>query len=94
MSKNKGKDGEMRVAKLLCDISTKEENCDFTRPTNTNTANGGGSKLSKGAKKNFDDIKKAVKEDGKVVSYISNSGLRNLEEHYQALPSPDDNSED
>ncbi|CAN2041818.1 hypothetical protein GMMP15_50006 [Candidatus Magnetomoraceae bacterium gMMP-15] len=50
--------------------------------------------MSKGAKKNFDDIKKAVKEDGKVVSYISNSGLRNLEEHYQALPSPDDNSED
>ena len=162
MSKNKGKVGEMRVAKLLCEISTKEENCDFTRHTNTNTADGGadlvlehpegfttqllaiaegtskapvelkeeqkivktridvkatestispdtvekfggdirknpdctghmllgGSRLSKGAQKKFEDIQAAAKEGGKTVSYISNNGLKKLEEHYQALPSP------
>jgi len=41
MSSNKGKDGEMRVAILLSNISIAEEGCDFTRPTNTNTADGG-----------------------------------------------------
>ncbi|CAN2041819.1 hypothetical protein GMMP15_50007 [Candidatus Magnetomoraceae bacterium gMMP-15] len=58
MSKNKGKDGEMRVAKLLCDISTKEENCDFTRPTNTNTANGGVPSCQKAQKKILMILKK------------------------------------
>ncbi|MGI9281879.1 MAG: hypothetical protein ACR2PX_19935 [Endozoicomonas sp.] len=41
MSKNKGKDGEMRVLRLLSYIVETEENCDVTRHSNTNTADGG-----------------------------------------------------
>ncbi|MCK6774658.1 hypothetical protein EKS39_04505 [Enterobacter roggenkampii] len=41
MSTNKGKDGEMRVLRLLTHIVEAEENCDVTRHTNTNTADGG-----------------------------------------------------
>ncbi|MBE3888624.1 hypothetical protein ACEWAU_22270 [Vibrio parahaemolyticus] len=41
MSTNKGKDGEMRVLRLLSHIVESEENCDVTRHTNTNTADGG-----------------------------------------------------
>lgn len=41
MSTNKGKDGEMRVLRLLSHIVEAEENCDVTRHTNTNTADGG-----------------------------------------------------
>ncbi|WIG80221.1 hypothetical protein KFZ68_08795 [Photobacterium damselae] len=41
MSTNKGKDGEMRVLRLLSHIVETEENCDVTRHTNTNTADGG-----------------------------------------------------
>lgn len=168
MSKNKGKDGEMQVAKLLCDISTKEEKCDFTRPTNTNTADGGadlvlehpegftehlssiadgesksifrandeqnktektridvkatpskisadtvdkfggdirknpdckghmlvgGSGMTKGATEKFNSIREAVNNDGKKVTYISNEGLEEAENHYQALPNPDENKE-
>ena len=162
MSKNKGKNGEMRIAKLLCDISIKEEGCDFTRHTNTNTADSGadlvfehpegfssylvsiasgtvpttqegqqlnnivktridvkttdnkispdtvdkfggdirknpdcqghlligGSGMSKEAQKRFKSIQEAAKEDGKIVDYIPNTGINNLEAHYQALPNP------
>ncbi|WP_422139219.1 hypothetical protein [Endozoicomonas sp. ALC020] len=41
MSKNKGKDGEMRVLITLANIVKTEEDCDVTRHTNTNTADGG-----------------------------------------------------
>lgn len=41
MSKNKGKDGEMAVVKLVADISIIEDGCDFTRQTTTNTADRG-----------------------------------------------------
>lgn len=41
MSANKGKDGEMRVLRLLSHIVEAEVNCDVTRHTNTNTADGG-----------------------------------------------------
>ncbi|NWO06606.1 MAG: hypothetical protein HLX50_13230 [Alteromonadaceae bacterium] len=41
MSTNKGKDGEMRALRLLSHIVETEENCDVTRHTNTNTADGG-----------------------------------------------------
>lgn len=41
MSNNKGKDGEMRVLRLLTHVVEAEENCDITRHTNTNTADGG-----------------------------------------------------
>lgn len=41
MSSNKGKDGEMRVLRLLTHIVESEEECDITRHTNTNTADGG-----------------------------------------------------
>lgn len=164
MSSNKGKDGEMRVAKLLCEVSIKEEKCDFTRPTNTNTADGGadlvlehpdgfeqkligissgggtteeetapdsstvktridvkttdgaispdtvdkfigdirknpdckghvlvgGSRMSKGAQKKFEAGKESAQEDGKFVAYIPNEGLQNLENHYTALPNPNE----
>ena len=41
MSGNKGKDGEMRVLRLLSYIVEANDNCDVTRHTNTNTADGG-----------------------------------------------------
>lgn len=41
MSSNKGKDGEMRVLRLTSHIVESHENCDVTRHTNTNTADGG-----------------------------------------------------
>lgn len=41
MSTNKGKDGEMRALRLLSLIVEAQENCDVTRHTNTNTADGG-----------------------------------------------------
>lgn len=41
MSTNKGKDGEMRVLRQLSHIVEAEENCNVTRHTNTNTADGG-----------------------------------------------------
>lgn len=41
MSTNKGKDGEMRVLRLLTHVVESEEDCDITRHTNTNTADGG-----------------------------------------------------
>lgn len=41
MSNNKGKDGEMKVTKVVCDIALRENGVDFTRPTNTNTADMG-----------------------------------------------------
>lgn len=162
MSSNKGKDGEMRVAKLLCEVSIKEEKCDFTRPTNTNTADGGadlvlehpegfeeklmsissgessseteansdaatvktridvkatdgvispdtvdkfigdirknpdckghalvgGERMSKRANKKFEEAQEAAQEDGKFIAYIPNSGLQNLENHYESLPAP------
>lgn len=168
MVRNKGKDGEMRVAKLLCEVSVKEDRCDFTRPTNTNTADGGadlvlehpdgfeekligislggaiagvplntdtptvktridvkatdgvispdtvdkfvgdtrknpdckghalvgGKRMSKRAKENFETAQKDAKEDGRFLAYIPNSGLQNLESHYESLPTPNDPIED
>ena len=41
MSNNKGKDGEMRVLRLLSYVVEDNDNCDITRHTNTNTADGG-----------------------------------------------------
>jgi len=41
MIKNKGKIGEMRVVRLVSEIVSAEDKCDFTRHTNTNTADGG-----------------------------------------------------
>lgn len=41
MSDNKGKDGEMRVLRVLSHIVEAVDNCDVTRHTNTNTADGG-----------------------------------------------------
>ena len=41
MSDNKGKDGEMRVLRVLSHIVESVNNCDVTRHTNTNTADGG-----------------------------------------------------
>lgn len=41
MSSNKGKDGEMRVIKIVADIAIQEEGLDFTRPTITNESDMG-----------------------------------------------------
>jgi hypothetical protein len=41
MSSNKGKDGEMRVIKIVADIAIQEEGFDFTRPTITNESDMG-----------------------------------------------------
>lgn len=41
MSSNKGKDGEMRVVKIVADIAIQEEGLDFTRPTVTNESDMG-----------------------------------------------------
>lgn len=41
MSSNKGKDGEMRVVKIVADIAIKEDGFDFTRPTITNESDMG-----------------------------------------------------
>ena len=41
MSSNKGKDGEMRVVKVLASVGQLEEGVDFTRPSTTNTADMG-----------------------------------------------------
>lgn len=168
MRRNKGKDGEMRVAKLLCEVSIKEDRCDFTRPTNTNTADGGadlvlehpdgfeeklidissgdniaevpsnpdtptvktridvkatdgvispdivdkfvgdtrknpdckghvlvgGKRMSKRAKENFETAQEDAQEDGRFLAYIPNSGLKNLESHYESLPAPNEPTED
>ena len=53
----------------------------------------GGSRMSKGAKEKFETAQEAAKEDGKFVIYIPNIGLQNLENHYEALPSPSDSEE-
>lgn len=41
MSSNKGKDGEMRIIRSLCDISESTDGCDFIRPTITNNSDDG-----------------------------------------------------
>ena len=41
MSSNKGKDGEMRVIKIVADIAIQEEGLDFTRHTITNESDMG-----------------------------------------------------
>ncbi|MCX7111656.1 MAG: hypothetical protein NTX45_16330 [Proteobacteria bacterium] len=41
MSSNKGKDGEMRVIKIVADIAIQEEGLDLTRPTITNESDMG-----------------------------------------------------
>ena len=41
MANNKGRKGETRLIRLVCDIMDTEESTDFTRHTNTNTADGG-----------------------------------------------------
>lgn len=38
MSKNKGKDGELMVVKILSDVRISTNDVDITRPTTTNTA--------------------------------------------------------
>ena len=38
MSKNKGKDGELRIVKILSDVGISNDGVDLTRPTTTNTA--------------------------------------------------------
>ncbi|UJX07956.1 hypothetical protein JHT19_13330 [Vibrio parahaemolyticus] len=40
-NKNKGRVGETRVIRVITDIMDVEGNVDFTRHTNTNTADGG-----------------------------------------------------
>ena len=159
MSKNKGKDGEMQVAKLLANVSQTDDNVDFTRQTITNCPDQGadfiikhdknllpefakitdspikndnlrnvsqrknyetridvkttdkklqkdivdkfvqdinnfpncdghllmgGEGLTKQAKKNFDTAQDNQSKKGKNIMYISNKGIRKLEEHYES----------
>jgi len=42
MSRNKGKDGELRFVRLSCDIGVAEDTWDVTRPTTTNESDLGG----------------------------------------------------
>lgn len=42
MSKNKGKDGEMRVLKLLADVAVTDDKGEVLRLTGTNTPDRGG----------------------------------------------------
>lgn len=42
MSGNKGKDGELRIVRLSCDIGVSEDTWDITRPTTTNESDLGG----------------------------------------------------
>lgn len=46
----------------------------------------GGSALSNQAKSDFNEIQEAQREVGKIVVYIPNAGIKNLEHHYRALP--------
>jgi hypothetical protein len=158
MSSNKGKDGEMRVIKIVADIAIREEGLDFTRPTVTNESDMGadlmiksspqslkrllqaaaafpqstdeysterskkaiesridvkttqnklqtdtvekfaadvhkhpkctghilmgGSNLTGPAQRKFEQYKKEFEQDGKILAYISNTGISRLESEY------------
>lgn len=56
MSSNKGKDGEMRITRLLCDISETTDGCDFSRPTITNDSDGGADLILKHPKGFLDNL--------------------------------------
>lgn len=58
MSKNKGKDGEMQVAKLLANISQTKDNVDFTRQTSTNCPDQGADFIVKHDKNLLSEIAK------------------------------------
>ena len=53
MSTNKGKDGEMRVIKIVADIAIKEEGFDFTRHTITNESDMGADLMLKSSQQSF-----------------------------------------
>ena len=53
MSTNKGKDGEMRVIKIVADIAIKEEGFDFTRHTITNESDMGADLMLKSSLKSL-----------------------------------------
>ena len=46
----------------------------------------GGGGLSNKAESDFKEIQAAQAEVGKIVVYIPNAGIENLEQHYTALP--------
>ena len=56
MSSNKGKDGEMRVIKIVADIAIQEEGFDFTRPTITNESDMGADLMIKSSPQSLDRL--------------------------------------
>ncbi len=56
MSSNKGKDGEMRVIKIIADIAIQEEGFDFTRPTITNESDMGADLMIRSSQQSLNRI--------------------------------------
>ncbi|MGI9213635.1 MAG: hypothetical protein ACR2HF_14280 [Methylococcaceae bacterium] len=56
MSSNKGKDGEMRVVKIIADIAIEEEGFDFTRPTITNESDMGADLIIKSSPQSLNHL--------------------------------------
>ena len=56
MSSNKGKDGEMRVIKIVADIATQEEGFDFTRQTITNESDMGADLMLRSSRRSLERL--------------------------------------
>src|SRR5689334_3152329 len=67
MSKNKGKDGEMRVVKLLADIAISDDVGDILRFTTTNTPDRGTDLVLESSGQTFLDIAAVVSPEQKAA---------------------------
>jgi hypothetical protein len=72
MSSNKGKDGEMRVIKIVADIAIQEEDFDFTRPTITNESDMGADLLIKSSPQS---IKRMLQVAAGVVPFMNEGNM-------------------
>jgi hypothetical protein len=67
MSKNKGKDGEMRVLKLLADVAVTDDKGEVLRLTGTNTADRGGDLILESVGKTFLDLATTASPEQRAV---------------------------
>jgi hypothetical protein len=73
MSSNKGKDGEMKVIKIIADIAIQEDGFDFTRPTITNESDMGADLMLKSSLQSLNYILQVAEGTSQSTDSIERS---------------------
>ena len=76
MATNKGKKGETRLIRLVCDIMDAEASTDFTRHTNTNTADGGADIVLEHPREYYDRLLYVASVESRSEPRTSNLSVR------------------